>query len=81
MTILGLNEVEDLILPKDLQIAFSQNQVAFENFQGFPKSVKRGILEWILIAKRPETRQKRIEETVRNSASNIRTLFPPKNEL
>jgi uncharacterized protein YdeI (YjbR/CyaY-like superfamily) len=77
----ALNEVEDLILPKDLQIAFSQNQVAFENFQGFPKSVKRGILEWILIAKRPETRQKRIEETVRNSASNIRTLFPPKNEL
>ncbi len=74
----ALNEVEDLILPQDLQIAFSQNQVAFENFQGFPKSVKRGILEWILIAKRPETRQKRIEETVRDSASNIRTLFPPK---
>ena len=74
----ALNEVEDLILPQDLQFAFSQNQVAFENFQGFPKSVKRGILEWILNAKRPETRQKRIEETVRDSASNIRTLFPPK---
>jgi uncharacterized protein YdeI (YjbR/CyaY-like superfamily) len=52
--------------------------MAFENFQGFPKSVKRGILEWILNAKRPETRQKRIEKTVLDSASNIRTLFQPK---
>ena len=78
MTILGLNDVEDLILPQNLQIAFSQHQMAFENFQGFPKSVKRGILEWILNAKRPETRQKRIEKTVLDSASNIRTLFQPK---
>jgi uncharacterized protein YdeI (YjbR/CyaY-like superfamily) len=34
--------------------------------------VRRGILEWILTAKRPETRQKRIEETASQAAKNVR---------
>ncbi|MGD1961364.1 MAG: YdeI/OmpD-associated family protein [Fulvivirga sp.] len=42
------------------------------NFDNFPKSVKRRILEWIYNAKRPETRHKRIDETVRLAAENIR---------
>jgi uncharacterized protein YdeI (YjbR/CyaY-like superfamily) len=33
-------------------------------WEGFSRSAKRGILERILYVKRPETRQKRIEETV-----------------
>ena len=33
---------------------------------------KRGILEWILNAKRPETRHRRVEETARLAADNIR---------
>jgi uncharacterized protein YdeI (YjbR/CyaY-like superfamily) len=34
--------------------------------------VKRGILEWLLNAKKPETRRKRIEETVTLAARNLR---------
>jgi uncharacterized protein YdeI (YjbR/CyaY-like superfamily) len=34
--------------------------------------VKRGILEWILTAKRPATRASRIEETARRAAKNER---------
>lgn len=41
-------------------------------FGGFPRSVKRGILEWILNAKRPATRSKRIEETALPAANNLR---------
>jgi hypothetical protein len=41
-------------------------------FDAFPRSVKRGILEWIANAKRPEARAKRIAETARLAADNIR---------
>ena len=33
---------------------------------------KRGILEWILYAKRPETRKKRIDEIVELTGKNIK---------
>ncbi len=68
----ALNEVEDLVLPTDLQLAFSKNKKAFEHFDAFPRSAKRGILEWILNAKKEETRLKRINETVSLAAKNIR---------
>lgn len=36
------------------------------------RSVKRGILEWISTAKKPETRARRVEETARLAAENKR---------
>ncbi|MFZ4761056.1 MAG: YdeI/OmpD-associated family protein [Burkholderiaceae bacterium] len=42
------------------------------NFEAFPRSVKRGILEWIQTAKRPATRAARIDETARLAALNQR---------
>ncbi|MBK8045543.1 MAG: YdeI/OmpD-associated family protein [Haliscomenobacter sp.] len=45
---------------------------ASTHFDAFPRSVKRGILEWILNAKKEETRQKRILETATLAAQNIR---------
>lgn len=68
----ALDEVENMTVPPDLEIAFRNNEIAFRNWEAFPRSVKRGILEWISNAKRPETRQKRIEETVTLAAQNIR---------
>ncbi|MEM6337583.1 MAG: YdeI/OmpD-associated family protein, partial [Bacteroidota bacterium] len=38
---------------------------ARDEWEAFPRSTRRGILEWILNAKRPATRAKRIEETAR----------------
>ena len=46
-----LDEVEELIIP-DLQLLFDMEKTAFENWEKFSRSVKRGILEWILNAKR-----------------------------
>lgn len=68
----ALDEVEEIIIPDDLQKAFSKKKSALTNFEKFPRSSKRGILEWILNAKRPETRQKRIQETVDLAEKNIK---------
>jgi uncharacterized protein YdeI (YjbR/CyaY-like superfamily) len=68
----ALDEVQNLVIPDDLRKEFGRNKDAFDNFQSFPPSSKRIILEWILNAKRPETRQKRIEETVKLAERNIK---------
>lgn len=68
----ALNNIDDLILPDDLQRRFNRNKLALKNWSEFPPSTKRGILDWIQSAKRPETRQKRIDETVSLAAKNIR---------
>ncbi|MCC7298659.1 MAG: YdeI/OmpD-associated family protein [Bacteroidia bacterium] len=68
----ALDEVDNITIPDDLRELFSKNKVAFEHWEQFSRSSKRGILEWILNAKKPETRQKRIEETVTLAAKNIK---------
>ncbi len=73
----ALDEVENLTVPADLQKAFDENKLAFENWEKFSRSSKRGILEWILNAQKMETRQKRIEETVRLAAANIKANHYP----
>ena len=67
-----LDGVERLEVPVDLAAALAALPPAAENFAAFPRSARRGILEWILQAKRPETRTKRIEETARLAAENVR---------
>ncbi|MEO1133542.1 MAG: YdeI/OmpD-associated family protein [Cyanobacteria bacterium J06639_1] len=64
--------IEDLVIPPDLEAAFEQYPTARQNFEAFPRSAKRGILEWISTAKRAETRAKRVNETARLAAENIR---------
>jgi uncharacterized protein YdeI (YjbR/CyaY-like superfamily) len=68
----ALDAVDALEMPSDLAQAFSENETARGYFEAFPKSVRRGILEWISTAKKPETRAKRIAETVSLAAQNIR---------
>lgn len=67
-----LDAVEDLVMPDDLAAAFDRHPGSRRNWEAFPRSPKRGILEWILNAKRPETRAKRVEETARLAARNER---------
>jgi len=60
----ALDEVENLVIPEDLQAQFDATPGSQANFDGFSKSAKRGILDWISSAKQAETRAKRILETV-----------------
>ncbi|TAE59940.1 MAG: hypothetical protein EAZ89_02010 [Bacteroidetes bacterium] len=75
----ALDGVEDAVIPPDLKAAFDQNPTAWAYFDAFPRSAKRGILEWLLNAKRPETREKRIREIVEKAEQNIRALFESGN--
>ena len=61
-----------LELPPDLQVAFASDPAAADNFERFPISSKQIILEWIRQARSPETRRRRIEETVESAARNVR---------
>lgn len=67
-----LDEVENLTVPDDLAEAFDRHAGARDHWDGFPRSARRGILEWIVQAKRPETRAKRVEETARLAAAGER---------
>ncbi|MEO2051200.1 MAG: YdeI/OmpD-associated family protein [Allomuricauda sp.] len=71
-----LDDVENGIVPEDLQKAFRKNKKAFENFQGFTRSQQKSYLYWLNQAKREETRQKRIEEIVSLSHQNIKYRNP-----
>jgi len=68
----ALDDVEALIPPPDLLDAFRSFPNSRENYEAFPRSVKRIILLWISTAKTAETRKKRIEETARLADENIR---------
>jgi uncharacterized protein YdeI (YjbR/CyaY-like superfamily) len=68
----ALDAIEDLEVPDDLGQALSQLPASVAFFDAFPRSAKRGILEWIANAKTPETRTKRIPETARLAAVNER---------
>lgn len=70
------DEVENLVIPMDLQTAFSENETALTHFTAFSRSAKKVILSWLLSAKRPETRQKRIVEIVAKAAENKKANFP-----
>ena len=61
----ALDDVENLVVPDDLGAALDAAPPARAEWDGFPPSTRRGILEWILNAKRDATRAGRVEETVR----------------
>jgi uncharacterized protein YdeI (YjbR/CyaY-like superfamily) len=68
----ALDDVEALTVPDDLAAALAANPEAEQHFAAFPRSAKRAILEWVAAARRPETRAKRIAETVGQAAENRR---------
>lgn len=68
----SLDSIEELEIPPDLEKAFAANKTAYKYFNEFPRSAKRAILFWIAGAKKPETRAKRIQETVTSASKNIR---------
>jgi uncharacterized protein YdeI (YjbR/CyaY-like superfamily) len=67
-----LDAVEDLVVPDDLAAALASRPGARENWDGFPRSVRRAALLSIVEAKRPETRARRVAETARLTARTER---------
>lgn len=71
-----LDDIENLVIPKDLSDALKKNEAARKEFDSFSKSAKKVILLWIKRAKRNETRAKRVGETVRLAAQGLRAAHP-----
>lgn len=68
----AMTDAENAVIPDDLQKLFDKNEVALKHFIKFAPSSKRMILQWITSARRPETRQARVEQTVELAAQNIK---------
>jgi uncharacterized protein YdeI (YjbR/CyaY-like superfamily) len=63
-----LDDIEDLVVPVDLAAAFDAHPGARENWDRFPRSPRRAMLVWLVEAKRPETRAKRVAEIAEQAA-------------
>lgn len=63
-----LDEVEELMIPNDLEIAFKKRSGSKKHFLTLSRSTRRALLLGLVLTKRPETRIKRIREIVDLSA-------------
>jgi uncharacterized protein YdeI (YjbR/CyaY-like superfamily) len=62
-----LDDAQNLIVPADLAEALAAAPGARQHWDGFSASARRSVLEWIVLARKPVTRQNRIAETARRA--------------
>ena len=67
-----LDEVEELKIPKDLEKEFKSQKGSKNFFLSLSKSLRKGILQWLVLAKLPETRQKRIAEIAELASQKLK---------
>jgi len=70
----GIPENPDI--PKYLLSALNKNKIAKNNFNKFAPSYKKPLLRWLLKAKLPETREKRIKEIIKIAEANKKRIIP-----
>ena len=68
----ALDSTDRLEVPDDLAAALAATPKARAQFDAFPATAKKGVLEWVRQAKRPETRARRIADAARMAAANER---------
>jgi uncharacterized protein YdeI (YjbR/CyaY-like superfamily) len=69
----ALDDVENEIIPTELQDAFNLNPKAFKNYKAFATSYRKSYLYWLHHAKRETTRQNRIEKIIELCELNKKT--------
>ena len=67
-----LDEVEELVIPTDLETELDKNPNSKDFFFSSSKSFKKIILYWLLSAKTVETRQKRLTEIIESAEQNLK---------
>lgn len=67
-----LDTVEELMIPEDLETAFQANDDSINFFLSLSKSARKAILQWLVTAKQPSTRQKRINEIAELAAQKLK---------
>ncbi|HEX8239058.1 MAG TPA: YdeI/OmpD-associated family protein, partial [Allosphingosinicella sp.] len=69
----------ELETPPELDSALSANPAARATFDGFPPSCRREYVEWVIQAKRPETRERRIAQAIEWMAEGKRRNWKYEN--
>jgi uncharacterized protein YdeI (YjbR/CyaY-like superfamily) len=69
-----LDDVEALIIPADLEKGLKKKATANTYFNALSRSDKKRLLQWIVMAQRADTRQKRIDEIVTAAAAGTKPL-------
>lgn len=69
-----LDTVEELTVPDDLAEELKTKAGAEDFFMSLSKSSKKMLLQWVALAKRPETRQKRITEIAALAAEGLKPI-------
>ena len=67
-----LDDVEELTIPEDLEKEFITKPGSKDFFLSLSKSVKKAILQWLVLAKLPETRQKRMSEIAELASQKLK---------
>jgi len=67
-----LDEVEELIIPEDLENEFNTKSGSKDFFLSLSKSVRKAILQWLVLAKQAETRQRRIAEIAELASQKLK---------
>ncbi|MBI5231046.1 MAG: YdeI/OmpD-associated family protein [Coriobacteriales bacterium] len=71
-----LDPIDNLEVPEDLSEALAREPDASRTFDAYSASKQRTAIAWVLSAKRPETRGRRIAEVVERSLRGERSPFP-----
>ncbi len=69
----AMDDVENGVIPEDLQKAFDTHPKAYTNYQNFSPGYRKNYLSWLHSAKRQETRNKRIAEIIILCDANQKT--------
>lgn len=70
-----LDDIDELQVPEDLALALAGVPGARDNFERFTPSAQKATLWWVKSARRPETRARRIAESVRLASENKTVLL------
>lgn len=69
-----LDEVEALVVPPDLAQALQASPLATGYFAGLSRTDRRNMLQWLALARRPETRQRRVAEIATRAAQQSKPV-------
>jgi uncharacterized protein YdeI (YjbR/CyaY-like superfamily) len=72
----ALDDVEAGMEPDELAAALDAAPAARRHWDAFPPSARRMLLGWLVTARKPETRARRIGEIVMRAAENVRANQP-----
>ncbi len=66
-----LDDVEDMVIPEELEKAFAKNKTAKKNFDAMSMSVRKQFLYRLNNTKTPETRKQRVADIIRLTKANL----------